>query len=240
MWHTSKNRAALVISNSLTVVPKLLTAGTRYNKRVVECRVGLVLLCMKLGMIKTPTERKYATFYELQKSLGYTFPQMVELVQKHIKPTPFTEADIKAEIGCELIDLVKDIPNHDIVLSSNKEYFIYKYGFFHYLNTQNYSRAYHVFTEAERVYKFKEICEKPAYPTQLEDLGKLMNESHASCRDLYDCSSDELEVLTKMCRSAGAYGSRLTGAGWGGCAISLVPVEKVPEFLQTIEKALYF
>ena len=92
-----------------------------------------------------------------------------------------------------------------------------------------------MFSEAERVYKYKEICEKKEYPTQLEDLGKLMNESHYSCRDLYDCSSAELEILTKLCRSSGAYGSRLTGAGWGGCAISLVPFDKVPAFLKSIE-----
>jgi len=67
-----------------------------------------------------------------------------------------------------------------------------------------------------------------------------MNESHASCRDYYDCSSEELEVLTKMCLKAGAYGSRLTGAGWGGCAISLIPFDKVDEFLNAIKSVFFF
>lgn len=93
-----------------------------------------------------------------------------------------------------------------------------------------------MFTESERVYAFRDIALKEEYPGQLEDLGKLMNESHASCRDLYDCSSAELEILTKMCREAGAYGSRLTGAGWGGCCISLIPADIIPSFLQSIEK----
>ena len=117
----------MVISNSLTMVPKLLTAGTRYNKRVVECRVGLIILSLKHGVIKSPTEKKYATFYEMQKGLGLTFDQMKELVVKYVKKEPYTEADIKATLGCTLLDLVKDIPNHDIVISSNKEYFLYKY-----------------------------------------------------------------------------------------------------------------
>lgn len=101
-----------------------------------------------------------------------------------------------------------------------------------------FSRAYHVFGEAQRVYQFRDICEKGEYQNQLEDLGKLMNESHFSCRDLYNCSSPELEVLTELCRKSGAFGSRLTGAGWGGCCISLVPFEKVGPFLKAIEAVI--
>eukprot|EP00826_Nyctotherus_ovalis_P015448 TRINITY_DN14396_c0_g1_i2.p2 TRINITY_DN14396_c0_g1~~TRINITY_DN14396_c0_g1_i2.p2 ORF type:complete len:211 (+),score=57.36 TRINITY_DN14396_c0_g1_i2:856-1488(+) len=207
--------------------------GTRYNKRVVECRIGLVLLCLKTGQAKSPTEKKFKTFYELQKALNYTYPQMLELVKTHIKKEPFTPEDVKTIIGSDLKELISDIPNHEIVLSSNKEYFVYKY-FFHSLC----SRACHVFAESERVYAFKDVASKAECAGQLEELGRLMNESHASCRDLYDCSSDELEALTKMCRAASAYGSRLTGAGWGGCCVSLIPADKVDAFLKEIEKVL--
>ena len=43
------SNVSLVIANSLTPSPKLLTLGTRYNKRVVECRFGLYIMCLKLG-----------------------------------------------------------------------------------------------------------------------------------------------------------------------------------------------
>jgi len=66
-----------------------------------------------------------------------------------------------------------------------------------------------------------------------------MNEGHYSCRDLYNCSCPELETLTKLCRQAGAYGSRLTGAGWGGCVISMVPKAKIDTFLQEIQQSYY-
>ena len=46
---TVPSSVCLVIANSLTPSPKLLTVGTRYNKRVVECRFGLIILCLKLG-----------------------------------------------------------------------------------------------------------------------------------------------------------------------------------------------
>ena len=53
-------------------------------------------------------------------------------------------------------------------------------------------------------------------------LGKLMNESQASCKNTYKCSSKLIDVVTELARGSGAVGSRLTGAGWGGCTVSMV------------------
>ena len=48
-----------------------------------------------------------------------------------------------------------------------------------------------------------------------------------------------LNKLHCVCRSAGALGSRLTGAGWGGCTVSMVPNDLVREFLQRVESGYY-
>lgn len=73
-----------------------------------------------------------------------------------------------------------------------------------------YKRALHVYSEAQRVYDFQEAC--ALMPLKAcKRLGAIMDESHESCKDLYDCSCPELDALVGACRAAGAYGSRLTG-----------------------------
>lgn len=96
-------------------------------------------------------------------------------------------------------------------------------------------RAVHVFSEALRVLEFMSLLEDPAHhPTDGADttaynerLGALLNATQDSCRDAYECSCAEIDDLCRIARAAGSYGSRLTGAGWGGCSVHLVPADKV-------------
>jgi len=65
--------------------------------------------------------------------------------------------------------------------------------------------------------------------------GRLMNESHDSLRDLYEVSSPELDAVVEIARGvAGVYGARMTGAGFGGCAIALVAQARVSELSSAI------
>ena len=63
-----------------------------------------------------------------------------------------------------------------------------------------HNRAKHVFSEASRVLKFKAECDQQTEHT-LGRLGELMFESHASCRDDYECSAPQLDQLVQLARS---------------------------------------
>jgi len=68
--------------------------------------------------------------------------------------------------------------------------------------------------------------------------GKLMNESHISLRDDYEVTGEELDTLVEEAwKIDGVIGSRMTGAGFGGCTVSLVKDEAVEEFIEKVGAA---
>jgi galactokinase len=76
------------------------------------------------------------------------------------------------------------------------------------------SRAVHVVSETARTRFAAQLLQQ----RKLKQFGKLLYESHESCRRLYECSSPELDTVVAAAKRAGALGARLTGAGWGGAA----------------------
>jgi galactokinase len=80
------------------------------------------------------------------------------------------------------------------------------------------TRARHVVTENRRVLESLDALEA----CDFVGFGRLMDASHASLRDDYEVSTPELDAFVSAAKEAGALGARLTGAGFGGCAIALV------------------
>ena len=67
--------------------------------------------------------------------------------------------------------------------------------------------------------------------------GKLMNESHDSLKNLYEVTGDELDTLAYEARKIdGVLGSRMTGAGFGGCTVSIVEEGAVDKFIEEVGK----
>ena len=72
----------------------------------------------------------------------------------------------------------------------------------------------------------------------VEKFGKLMNDSHFSLRDDYDVTGKELDTLAELAwQQDGVIGSRMTGAGFGGCTVSLVKNSAIPAFKENVGKA---
>jgi len=68
-------------------------------------------------------------------------------------------------------------------------------------------------------------------------IGPLLTASHQSLRDDYEVSSAHLDSAVEAALAAGALGARLTGAGFGGCAIALAPVGSVPDIVASVDAA---
>ncbi len=69
--------------------------------------------------------------------------------------------------------------------------------------------------------------------------GHLLDASDKSCHQLYQIGTPELAALSDLCRRHGALGARLTGAGFGGFVVSLVPADRVETFLSAIAEDYY-
>ncbi|MAS37361.1 MAG: galactokinase [Anaerolineaceae bacterium] len=94
-------------------------------------------------------------------------------------------------------------------------------------------RARHVITENDRTLAAAEAMKAGDAVT----LGKLMNASHTSLRDDFEVSSDALNSMVNCAQGhAGCFGARMTGAGFGGCAVALVAVDQVDDFVAHVEQ----
>jgi len=93
-------------------------------------------------------------------------------------------------------------------------------------------KCLHVVEENERVLE----AEQALLKKDLVYFGKLMNRSHESLRDLYEVSCPELDWLVKRAwETEGVYGARMTGAGFGGCTVTLIDEAAIPVYQARIE-----
>ena len=94
-------------------------------------------------------------------------------------------------------------------------------------------RVQHVVYECERVRQAVEALKAG----NIKKLGEILNEGHASLRDLYEVTGKELDALSGVARMHPAcIGSRMIGGGFGGCTISIVEKRAVEEFIRFVDE----
>lgn len=104
----------------------------------------------------------------------------------------------------------------------------------HFLtNEDQLKRATHAVTENERAKIAVEFLRKD----DIAEFGRLMNKSHISLRDDYEVTGLELDSLVEAAwEEKGTVGSRMTGAGFGGCTVSIVENDYVDSFIKNVGK----
>ena len=104
----------------------------------------------------------------------------------------------------------------------------------HYITAkEQLKRATHAVTENERAKNAVEFLKKD----DIAEFGRLMNKSHISLRDDYEVTGSELDSLVEAAwEEKGTVGSRMTGAGFGGCTVSIVENDYVDSFIKNVGK----
>jgi len=211
-----------VISHTLVESCKQITAAQLYNKRVVECRLAAMLMAHSLNISRQDILTSISNLHDLQRYTNLSLSQLIDSIPKALHVHPYTLQEASDLLNFEVEKLKNKLLGNNIKWVEGNDFSLYQ-------------RAFHVYTEAARVYKFVDL----ALQSNIIEIGKIMNQSHESCRDFYDCSCVELNQLVEAALQSGAIGSRLTGAGWGGCTVSIVEKDKLLNFQEKLWESYY-
>ena len=236
-----------MIAQSYVTSNKHVTGPVCYNLRVVEVTLAAEYIAAKLGL----------TLPQDASSLGHSLRGLQEaFFSSSHAPKDIADGNERARLSC-MLDLVQKHLSDEAgysrqqiadVLQTSIPELEKRYMTKFPIRAERFllsQRALHVFSEALRVHKFISLIKAAPPKSQadsealLKDLGNLMNETQDSCRDVFECSCPELDEICRIARGHGAYGSRLTGAGWGGCSVHLVPKPKVEEIRKAWEREYY-
>ena len=230
---------SFVIANTLVTSDKATTAKFNYNLRVVETLTGASILANKLGLSSKFPPGQKVTYREIvsewkgqhinndNDALRNAFKETLDAIEIHLgndnEKDGLTEDQLINACGLSKQQF------HDLYFTLPVEPIGGKYRI--------YARAKHILEESLRVLEFRKETSNTNDINNLPfRLGNIMNESQSSCRDQFGCSCKEIDEITSIAISEGALGSRLTGAGWGGSTVSLVPSNIVPQFIQNVIK----
>lgn len=141
----------------------------------------------------------------------------------------YNERREECETALAEIQKVKDVPNLGALTS--KEFEEVKDAV---KNPIRQKRAKHAVYENERTVHAVTLL----LNNEIEAFGKLMNDSHVSLRDDYEVTGIELDTLVEEAwKCEGVIGSRMTGAGFGGCTVSIVKTEYIDDFIKKVGEA---
>ena len=229
----------ILVAQSFITSDKAVTAPKHYNLRVVEVTLATLVLAKLHDISLNPDDSSLGFCLrnfqqEIMKKLGRRddnvttqVDTMIDIIKSKLDKDSYTREDVAGILGISVETLEKEYMSKFPVQAD-----AFKLR----------QRSLHVLEEARRVLSFRELLSQADKLDEgkLRDLGGLMNQTQTSCRDMYECSCPEIDDICSIANNAGAYGSRLTGAGWGGCTVHLIPQNKVDQVVDALKKQYYF
>jgi N-acetylgalactosamine kinase len=216
---------SIVVADSTIKAAKTAEALDKYNRRPIECRLAAAIL-KKVFSKRLCREVPITLLGDLkQEKLAVAETEIRVIAEGALHPQPYTLREIAGVLGqsTEKTAALYCKRRDGSVFAEPAE------GF------KLHSRYSHVVEEGRRVEQSVRALEGGDIP----GFAELMNRSHQSCRDLYEISCPELDRLVEIARESGAIGSRLTGAGFGGCTVNLVENGTVEAFIQRVIQGYY-
>ncbi len=215
---------SIVVTHSTVEAPKTRHAMDLYNRRSVECRIAAAAAGRRLNSEYGITgiefigditpENTGVAEDDLERSLSGLFHEEAHTLQECAELLGIDTDQLLRRYCVRKDGTAFPVPGDGFML---------------------YRRFTHVWEEWKRVILSGELLRAG----DMAGFGRLMNEAHASARDLHEISCRELDMLTETAREAGAIGSRLTGAGFGGCAVNIVPDARISEFIAAVRESFY-
>ncbi|XP_039309322.1 N-acetylgalactosamine kinase isoform X2 [Solenopsis invicta] len=216
---TLPENAVFVIAHSQAYHNKASTAD--FNLRVAECRLAAQIIAKKKNIDWKHVQR----LIDIQERLTSDLDEMVTIVMTELHKEPYTLDEICECLGTDYEQLKKTSLVSCFNISQTFKL---------------QQRAQHVFQEAGRVLAFRRINEEGSIMEheKLQHLGNLMSKSHSSLHKLYECSHPNMDALVEKAMLCGAFGARLTGAGWGGCIVAIINKNGVQQFVEALRAYL--
>lgn len=241
-----------VISQSFVTANKAETGPIHYNLRVVECSLAAAYLNAVLNppTVELPVDSSplgislrsfHDAFFYHQNASELSIARSLTQDEELTKLIAATEQTLTQEEGYTREEIAKVL---NVTVAELEARFTARCP----VRANRFKlrqRALHVFSEALRVIRFLTLLERPLHTGRSDttpynaELGALLNDTQDSCRVLYENSCPENDDICRIAREAGAYGSRQTGAGWGGCCVHLVAADKVDTVKKALEEGYY-
>ncbi|KRN13072.1 galactokinase [Fructilactobacillus fructivorans] len=145
--------------------------------------------------------------------------------KRGLKDSKYNERRKECEEALALVNKVADFSSFGAM--SNDEFDEYTYTI---NNATLLKRARHAVSENQRTLRAVKALRNNA----VDEFGRLMNASHISLEYDYEVTGPNLDTLVHEAWKNGAIGARMTGAGFGGCAIAIVPADQIDRFTKNV------